>query len=133
MKHLILIAAAALGLTACQPTAPVTSNGDTVTNQASAQPAANDCGLTKGTLLDEKALFAAETAYNVPAHAYVTFDGTGKLPANVKAVAKPLLVQAYDALKLARTAYAAGDGCSLKRYSDLAVALGNKAKGILPK
>jgi hypothetical protein len=128
MRSLIVIATVALA--ACSP------NVDPVSNSNVAAPvitpvAANDCGLTRTTLLDERALFAAETAYNIPADAYVNLGD--KLPAATKLQAKTALIQAYDYLLLARKAYAAADGCSLKRYSDLAVALGDKAKALLPK
>lgn len=130
MRTLILVACAVFGLAACQPTPQdvVTNTNTTI----AAQPT-HDCGLASNTIADEKALFVAETAYNVPAHAYVTLDATGKLPASVKTAVRPKLIQLYDYLKLARTAYNAGDGCSLKNYSDLAKALGDQVNGMLPK
>lgn len=126
MRSLILIAVASLGLAACQPqtTEPVTNSNVAVTAPA------GDCGLASNTIYDEKALFAAETAYNIPANAYVNLGD--RLPADRKAQAKAALIQAYDYLKLARVAYGAGDGCTLKQYSDLAQAFGNRAKGFMP-
>jgi hypothetical protein len=133
MRALIILAA--LGLAACQPQASDPNynvNTSTPVNDTAVAPA-DDCGLASDTLVDEKALIAAETAYNLPAHAYVTFDATGNITPELKAKVRPLLIKSYDALKLARVAYNAGDGCSLKRYSDLAQAFGSQAKALLPK
>ena len=130
MRKLILILGAALAVAACQPTDSVSTGN---TNVAVANTTDAGCGVTSNTLVDEKLLFTAETAYNIPADAYVRAEATGKLPADIKATVRPLLIQAYEALKLARTAYKAGDGCSLKRYADLAVLLGSKAQLALPK
>lgn len=135
MRSFILIAGAALALAACQPQpSDVQTNSNVaVSNTSIAAQSSHDCGLASNTTADEKALFVAETAYNIPAHAYVTLDGTGKLPANIKVIVKPKLIQLYSYLKLARSAYNAGDGCSLKTYSDLAKALGDQVNGILPR
>lgn len=124
---------AAVGLVACSPQAsdPNYNVNATSAVENTISPQA-DCGLASDTVLDEKALFAAETAYNVPAHAYVTFDSKGQLPPELKAKVRPILISAYTYLKLARKAYNAGDGCSLKNYTDLAKGLGDQAKGLLP-
>jgi hypothetical protein len=132
MKKVVLMLALAMGLAACQPNPPVENNVVdvvSVNNTAAVEP--TDCGLTSNTLLDEKALFAAETAYNIPADAYVRAMA---VPATLQArtAARPYLLKAYDYLKLARTAYTAGDGCSLKQYSDLAKQFGDQAKALLP-
>ncbi len=125
MRNYILIAAV-LGLAACQPqTTEPNTNSNIAVNSA-----ATDCGLASDTVLDEKALFAAETAYNIPANAYVSLGD--RLTADRKAQAKAALISAYDYLKLARAAYAAGDGCKLKQFSDLAQAFGNRAKASIP-
>lgn len=147
------IIAAALALSACDSAGslnPPVSNGSTPASPAepgdrpltlpmpdgtAATAVSGDptrCGLASGTLVDERALYAAETAYNVPANTYVTFDTAGKLPASVKAVARPALVKAYAALKLARSAYAAGDVCGLKAYAETATSFANNAKALLP-
>jgi hypothetical protein len=131
MRKLILIACAAF-MAACTPSTS-TDEPNTNSNVSTNVTQPGNCGIASNTLADEKALFAAETAYNVPAHAYVTADATGKLPASVKAQVRPLLIQAYDGLKLARAAYAAADGCSLNSYSNLVVSLGDRAKALLPK
>jgi len=124
MRSLIIIVCMTFGLAACQPQSTVNSNADAgavITNTVS-----GDCGIASNTLADEKALFAAETAYNVPADAYVKLGS--QLSADKRAAARAALMKAYEYLKLARKAYAAADGCSLKEYSDLAQAFGNEAK-----
>ena len=68
--------------------------------------------LGANTAIDEKALWNAEAAYNVPAAAYVSADRRGLLSADVKASIKPLLVKAYDLLKAARAAYRVGDAAT---------------------
>ena len=135
MRKLILVAIAALGLAACSPQASdpnynVNNTGAIVENTVAT---GDDCGIASNTLADEKVLFIAETAYNVPAHAYVTFDAKGQISPELKAKVRPLLISSYTYLKLARTAYNAGDGCSLKNYVDLAKAAGDQAKELLPK
>lgn len=95
MKLLTLVVVAALGFTAgC---AAVTTPPPVSAQQ---------------TLIDERALFAAEAAYNVAANAYLVADGQGVLSAPVKAQAKGFLGQAYAALRLARSAYTVGDARS---------------------
>lgn len=129
MRSLILIAVAAIGLSACQPTA----NEPNTNSNVAIATTGSGCGIASNTLADEKVLFAAETAYNIPANAYVTFDATGKLPSDIKAKIRPLLIQAYNGLKLARAAYNAGDTCSLNSYANLVKTLGNQAQSLLPK
>jgi hypothetical protein len=82
---------------------------------------------------DEKALYGAEAAYNVAAHAYVTADGTGKLTPELKAQAKPLLLQAHSALMTARSAYKLGATCDLFEAISGVKSLADQAKAILPK
>lgn len=130
MRSITLIAIAALGLAACQPQA-----SDPNYNVNAATPAStetSDCGIASNTLADEKVLFAAETAYNIPADAYVRAMAVPET-LNARNAARPYLLKAYDYLKLARTAYKAGDGCSLQQYSDLAKQFGDQAKTILAK
>jgi hypothetical protein len=132
MKKLAIVALACLALSACKE--PTTDDPNISNSNASV--AVNDptaCGLASGTVVDEQTLHAAETAYNVPAHAYVTLDEAKQLPASVKATVKPLLEKAYAYLKLARTAYAAGDVCGLNGYAKAAEDLSEKAKALLPK
>lgn len=147
------IVAAALALSACDSAGslnPPVSNGSTPASPAepgdrpltlpmpdgtavaavSGDP--TRCGLAAGTLVDERALYAAETAYNVPANAYVTFDAAGKLSPELKGKVRPVLIKAYAALKLARSAYAAGDVCGLKGYADTVTSFATNAKALLP-
>lgn len=94
---------------------------------------ATRCGLAAGTLADERALFTAETAYNVPAHAFVTFDRAGRLPVALKASVRPLLVRSYAYLQAARSAYRLGDVCSLASAVAGARQLADSAKALLPQ
>ncbi len=125
MRSLILVAA--LALVACQPA----TTGEPPNTNSNITAVDSGCGIASNTLADEKALFTAETAYNVPADAYVKLGAN--LPADKRAAVRKVLIQAYDALKLARAAYKAGDGCSLNSYVNLVNTLGTQAKTILPK
>lgn len=51
------------------------------------------CAAADRTLVDEKVVFAAETIYNIPAHAYKTANENGKLAPELKAKLKPLLIE----------------------------------------
>jgi flagellar basal body rod protein FlgF len=62
------------------------------------------CTAAEGTLIDEKVIYAAELAYNLPAHAYLTALKNGKISDDVKALVKPKLVKMYDLLKAVRAA-----------------------------
>lgn len=64
---------------------------------------------SKVQALTAGAMYAAEAAYNVPAHAYVTANERGLLPEPLKRQVQPLLVAAYEQLKKARLFYAVGD------------------------
>lgn len=88
-----LIACAAMSLTACA------TSGDAVPSGASQGTAA------AVALNADKALWATEAAYNAPAQAYVAFDAKGALPASVKATVRPLLLKAFDGVKVARCAH----------------------------
>ena len=63
----------------------------------------------QATAIDEKALYAAEALYNVPAQAYVVADTNGQLSPELKATLKPMLTDAYKVLVAARAAYTAGN------------------------
>lgn len=91
-----------------------------------------DCGITANTLADEKALYAAESVYNVAATAYLSFDETGLADPKVKARAQAALVQSYAALKVARDAYAIGRTCDFYTAVAKATNLANQAKSLLP-
>lgn len=133
MKKFVLLCGMAIGLMACQPQVsdPATNSNVTVGTNQTIETTPSNCGISSGTNDDEKALLTAETAYNVPAQAYVKLGGN--LPATTRAQVRAYLIQAYDYLKLARTAYNAADNCSLARYRDLTEAVGGKAKALLPK
>lgn len=125
MKHhlrfVAIAACAALSLAACA-TAPGGSTtgppGPVITGSA--------------TALDEKALVAAEIAYNVAANAYVVADGKGLLSASVKAEAKSRLVTAYDALKAARSAYAAGNASTFVEQVARVTILADQVRKLVP-
>lgn len=104
--------------------------------------------LTTATTIDEKLMFSAEAAYNAPAAAYVSADGNGLLTPAVKAKVKPLLVEAYKGLFVARCAYnfvnygkfqsnecptSATNFAVFKANADKAEALANQAKPLIPK
>lgn len=118
MIKFMFAAFASLAMVACAPIATIASGPN--------------CGLAFGTLIDEKALYGAETAYNVPANAYVTLDSQGLLNTATKEQVRPLLIKSYGALKLARAAYKAGDACgfvaSVRAVSNFA----SQAKATLP-
>lgn len=117
----MFLAAAICALAACQP-APAPGNAS--------EPIAS-AGLGDATVMDEKALYALEAAYNVPAHAYVTADAKGLLNDATKAKVKPLLVKAYDALKLARMAYATGNSANFAEAKANVEDLSKRAAAIL--
>ena len=88
--------------------------------------------LAGNTVLDEKAWYAAEALYNVPAQAYLSANKNGLLSPAVKAKVKPILLSAYQVLKAARQAYKVGDAEGFgARVAELR-ALSNQAKALLP-
>lgn len=151
MKRLSIFGfAALLAVAACSSPAgsPPASNGSTpapgngsgppytapmpddFSNTAAPAPAGKLCAYAADTM------YALEAAYNVPAHAYVTADGTPALAsrfAPVKATAKAYLTTAYGGLKKARlfagTADKLGD-CQVK--ADVTNAA-NAAAKLIPK
>lgn len=129
----LLFALASLALGACTAAddapPPATPSTGAV---GPSSPSGAACTPSGGTVADERALYVAETAYNVPAHAYVAANGTGKLPAGVKAAVKPLLQESYRLLKLAREAYCRGDYDAMRGFANGAKLLADKAKADLP-
>lgn len=89
--------------------------------------------IAQASTLDEKALIAAETAFNVPAYAYVELDAKGLLSDSLKADLKPLLLGGYEALKAARLAYEAGDAETFNAQVEAALKFAETANGFLPK
>jgi hypothetical protein len=84
--------------------------------------------VASATAIDEKALYAAEALYNVPAQAYVVADGNGQLSPELKAVLKPKLQEAYRVLLAIRAAYAAGNAAG---FASQVVALHNLSGAIV--
>ncbi len=128
IKLKFFAAFASLAMVAC---APVVS--DPIASTPRASPGDASCGIASGTLMDERALYTAETAYNVPANAYVTLDSQGQLSEPTKERIRPLLVKSYDALKLARAAYQAGSACNFIDAVRNVSLFANQAKAILPR
>lgn len=126
MKNLILAMAASLALAACATT------GTTIPDIQVVNRPEVPAGTTVISDAARKALYAAEAAYNVPAQAYVTLNASGKLSPEVKAKAKPILQQAYQGLKLARQAAAAGDTVGVMFQAGEAQRLAAAAKALLP-
>jgi hypothetical protein len=85
------------------------------------------------TAIDEKAMYAAEASYNVIAQIYVTADVRGKLTPELKAAIKPVLVSAYNALKLARAAYEAGNAVGFLHEVNTLNSLGTTIANLIPK
>jgi hypothetical protein len=126
MKLFPLLLVAAMALSACTPNAPSSAS-------TNAPPAATSSGgVLSHTVADEKAMYAAEAAYNVAASAYISADTRGLLSASVKAAVKPKLQAAYAALKTLRDAYALGNTSNFSALYSNAVRLANDAKALLP-
>lgn len=121
----LIVCFAALSLAACQPgviVAPVS---------VPSAPVASCVVSGTGTL--QTALYGAEAAYNVPAHAYVTADSNKQLSPALKLRVKPLLQNAYSALKLARGAYCVGNAFGVNNQVAAVYSLAKQASALLPK
>jgi len=112
MRSILIAFALALATTACVPTpsAPVS---------------------TQSTVLDEKALYAAEAAYNSASFTYLTLVDGGQLDGTKKTMVKDKLILAYAALKALRTAYAVGDSTTLNQQLVAFNALVTDVKGLM--
>jgi len=97
--RLLLLVPLAIGLEAC----PL---GDAVQSVSSSTP------MGDAIKMDEQGMWAVETIYNVPAQAYVSADTRGVLPANVKAIVRPWLIELRRLLLDVRAAYAIGDAAT---------------------
>lgn len=84
---------------------------------------------TTETLIDERALFAAEAAYNVAASAYLAIEST--LTVDQKAPIKAALGQAYGALILARHARDIGEADSFVEQTRAALAFASRANTLI--
>lgn len=123
MKKLILACCAALAIAACSPT---TTSGPGPIGGA---PVIS----TQGTVMDEKALIAAELAYNTAGESYLVARERGLLPAATLAQARTVLGRAYSALLLARRAYAIGDANTFAAQAALVFSAAAEAKRLLPQ
>lgn len=85
------------------------------------------------TALDEKAWYAAEATYNVAATAYLEAVEAGLVTPALKARVKPLLAQAYEALKGVRAAYHAGNAASFGAQVAEVTRLTTAVRTLLPK
>ena len=119
MKKLFVVGPLALALCAC---AQIPTAINLATNPVCA-----------GYTADEKAWYAAEAAYNVPAQAYVAANSHGLLTPALKAVLKPKLQAAYQALKAARAAYLACDAAGLHDKIVALEALKAEIMPLIPK
>lgn len=125
LKRLVILAAMALALS------PAAGCAQAASIAGKAIPAVATAA-TKGSVIDEKALIAAETAYNVPAQAYVAANRAGLLTPQLKAVLKPKLVMAKGALDIAREAYRVGDAATLADQVRAVQRLAAEAKALIP-
>lgn len=124
MKHLrivAVVACAALSLAACATAGSGTTTGP---------PGPVVSG--QNTALDEKALIAAELAYNSAATAYLAADQRGLLTAAQRKEWGGRLITAYDALKLARQAYAAGNASTFVEQLARVTILADQVRRGLP-
>ena len=113
MKRLILLFAA-LSLTACGANSPIRTATDAIAIATSSTP------IGDRIKMDEKAAYAAEALYNVPAFAYVSADQRGLVSPELRSVLRPKLITMATWLKLVRQAYAVGDATSFsQRYREL--------------
>lgn len=119
MKKLMIAAAAGLlliaggAMTACAPVG---------------EPAVS----TRGTAIDEKALFAVEAAYNVTGTAYLAAVDAGVLTGARKDEVKIKLQLAYSALLAARRAYEIGDARTFAEQAAAVVSATDQAKALIP-
>lgn len=84
------------------------------------------------TEADERTLWAAEAAYNVPANAYITLNRAGRLSAATKASVKPKLQSAAAALLSARQLYCTANTSGFYAQVAAVYTLTNQAKALLP-
>lgn len=118
-----IAAAASLAMAACSHTPGPVGPGP-------GQPG-NPPDSQQASLLDERALFSAEAAYNVAATAYVSAESRNLLPPALAAQAQPLLAKAYVALRGARVAYAASDALNFAAFAREATALATQARVLI--
>lgn len=99
-------------------------------------PMLGACNITEqiesASIVTEKAAYGAEALYNVPAHAYVTADGRGQIPATLKASLKPKLQSLYGLLLKAREAKAIGDKALFDSIVDQMKPLSAELSDLIP-
>jgi hypothetical protein len=82
--------------------------------------------------MDEKAMYAAEAFYNVPAQAYVKANSNGQLSPSLKATLKPLLIKAKELLDGVRAAYRLGDASGFSAKYAALKDVAERAKALIP-
>lgn len=85
----------------------------------------------ENTVVDEKAMIAAELAYITAAEAFVTARDRGLLPASTLAAARTALIRSNDALRLARTAYRAGNARTFAEQAAIVVSAATEARRLV--
>ncbi len=114
--------ASCLALAACS--APLAGTGSTGGGTAPTGAAS--------TAIDDKAMYAAEALYNVPAQAYVVANANGKLTPALKLKLKPLLIDGYNALVLVRAAFVAGNATSFADAVSKLTAISAAINNLIP-
>lgn len=99
MKRTLIIFAA-LGLAACQPSATLPA--------VETPPAWCSATVQRSA----QVMAGLELAYNVPAATYRTANENNLITPAIREKVRPLLINAYNALVTARTAYSAVDGAA---------------------
>lgn len=89
--------------------------------------------VVEDTLVDEKALYTAEAAYNIAASAYIAADTADLMKPEIKAKVKPLMVKAYAALLSARDAYLLLNASAFSEQVSLALKLSKEAAALIPQ
>lgn len=117
MKRLMLAVAASLALSGCG---------------AGFMLGADPVPIVQNHVLDERALIAAETAYNIAGEAYLTAHRRNLIPVDIQPQARDLLVRSFDALLLARQAYAVGNATTFAEQVAIASRLAAEAKRLIP-
>jgi hypothetical protein len=85
------------------------------------------------TLADQKAMYAAEASYNIPAQAYLSANSRGLINADLKATLKPKLQTAYQWLKGARAAYKICNRDSLMDYQRALATFEAEIQPLIPR
>ena len=83
------------------------------------------------TLVDEKALYAAELGYNSAAKTYIKLVREGVLSEEKQRKIQPMLVEAYDVLLALREAYNLGDATTFDQRLVALTGLVNKVEELI--